>query len=775
MRQYLSSYGSSVCSKKTPLQQKKDRGRSSTLKKSIYEVNNASINSSPNFQLSPQLSFKGKYEAANKALSRAAKYDGWQEIITDIDKHFNGRASKLKNFITGSNYTERFSINSANEVIFQDKSVIQKVIEGATYPFKRMFLDIANSLTQKSKKNSIIGKSGIFRRMYNSNILGNHRKQTAASEAFHTLNGMFSEYTSKNGAKAPIQNIVDVITSGLKQDRGNFNTKSERALNRLATGLVSASFIGRDFYNISRLQHDDDKMARKTSSRRRRQEVTRIGLMAFLSFISLGAFSKASNNNKYLATFIIASTALVSEIFSRVVNGTSLFPLSPEGARLHKSKLLAEGRITPAEEKFQIFGTEKKQKVNNINGFINSVSNAGKANFSFDISSFKGDLGTSTPLSENDKKYRQEKENVKKGVNIALKAAAVIATASVIYTVISNYNKKLTGFNKETIEKFQNIYDKIMTKKSLVKKDEMDNVIKAFEATGNTALSKEYKKLLEIASSEGDIVTLDKMGRQCYAFDKIDNAFATPIRFITYPVKFLWSILNLPAKGVQRLLNKISPKAQEVASAGASTIDSKEAMARLRSVHKIFAGTINHNEVPTPQNTRLFEKQLTKSINYLFNNEGSSKQSNKDLAAFSRVFVTGITSYFFINDYRNQVLIESDGRDTEKAKEVTKERVMQKVANLITNSMFMTLFMKIFNVPYNSGLVGATSVAVATEFTNETVVRKIIGTPTKKMTKAELEKYDADNYYSDSVYGKWCRTTSTLMGKKPLTEKAKSS
>jgi len=57
--------------------------------------------------------------------------------------------------------------------------------------------------------------------------------------------------------------------------------------------------------------------------------------------------------------------------------------------------------------------------------------------------------------------------------------------------------------------------------------------------------------------------------------------------------------------------------------------------------------------------------------------------------------------------------------------------------------------------------------------TNESAVRLVIGTPIEKMSKDEILKHEKENYYDESMKGKWFRAVSTLTGKKPLSEKAK--
>ena len=57
---------------------------------------------------------------------------------------------------------------------------------------------------------------------------------------------------------------------------GAYDTKHERALNRLVSGLPPAVFLATDAYNLSRMMDDDSNKADKEKKTRFRQEVTRI-------------------------------------------------------------------------------------------------------------------------------------------------------------------------------------------------------------------------------------------------------------------------------------------------------------------------------------------------------------------------------------------------------------------------------------------------------------------------------------------------------------------
>ena len=144
-----------------------------------------------------------------------------------------------------------------------------------------------------------------------------------------------------------------------------------------------------------------------------------------------------------------------------------------------------------------------------------------------------------------------------------------------------------------------------------------------------------------------------------------------------------------------------------------------------------------------------------------------------ELANISRTMVTAFTTAFFVNDYRNSVLIESEGKDIEGAREETKERLLHKLSNFIINGTLMNTFNTIFKNPLNESLVKAALVAAGTETTNEFLVRKSICQPiTKKHSKQEIIDYEERQLNKKGFMGWWSRTFKKLTGKKTLTQKA---
>lgn len=147
---------------------------------------------------------------------------------------------------------------------------------------------------------------------------------------------------------------------------GNYDTKHERALNRLVSGLPPAVFLATDAYNLSRMMDDDDKAAEKERKIRFKQEASRILTSGYLTLITMGAFQKFINKSKMGIVLTTGITVLVTEMFSRLSNGKHITRLTPEQARKINEKENAQEASINLSKTFrqQAIRTRQKKKNN---------------------------------------------------------------------------------------------------------------------------------------------------------------------------------------------------------------------------------------------------------------------------------------------------------------------------------------------------------------------------------------------------------------------------
>ena len=535
--------------------------------------------------------------------------------------------------------------------------------------------------------------------------------------------------------------------------KGNYKTADERTINRICTGLVSATMAGIDFYNISRMQNDDDALAKKSQKKRFKQESSRILMSAGMTFLTLGALSKYANSNKYVALFTIAGTTLISEILSRIMSGMPLRPLKPEEAKdysYHKH----DKKNKCNEKKIQDNTSNKNNKV-----LLNkSDSNV----FGQFVANDKNNKTVQTKFTGSNIEKKKDNNATPLNAQNLLKAFGVLLVAGLGVCFARSRNEKFNSLLKNIRAGMDDAVDLLTKKDYLVPLDKARGMLdKISNDFGLTDFSRKLSTALESDKYTKIIKQVDGKNVEYVKLGRVDKKFVAPfIKAVTYPFGFVWGVIRFPTKIVRGLFEK-------EASKDLSKVNSEDLMSLYKiydkAKNKLDAGKITPDEF-----SKLIKR---KTIIAAENKTGKSTYKNSSLAAISRPLVTLIASYFFVNDYRNEVLITSHGEDVEGANAVAKERVMHKVSNFFFNSLLMNLFNSVFETAYHGSLIGAGAVAAATEFTNENLIRKSIGVPTKKMSRAEIQEHDRQNLERNDFWGKYFRFMSKLTGKKTISQK----
>lgn len=89
-------------------------------------------------------------------------------------------------------------------------------------------------------------------------------KKNLAKELGKDIKDLTQEELAKAKTIAESKMESNLFQTFLKQfdpRSGNYDTKHERALNRLVSGLPPAIFLANDAYNLSRMMDDDSKAA----------------------------------------------------------------------------------------------------------------------------------------------------------------------------------------------------------------------------------------------------------------------------------------------------------------------------------------------------------------------------------------------------------------------------------------------------------------------------------------------------------------------------------
>lgn len=564
-------------------------------------------------------------------------------------------------------------------------------------------------------------------------------------------------------------------SSNITKVKKDYESRDERALNRIVTATVSSLYAANDFYNISMLQKDDDKEAKKAHNKKLKQELRRMASSASLTFISLGALDRYTKKSVFWNAIVIAASTLISEVCSRLKSGYSLVPLTPEQAAKR------------AQKEAQKNANKKQETKNNKVSFKSNLKDEKEI-----YKNFVQKDGSLIAFNQVAKNTEENNNTVtkKKKTSILGIIAGLSAIASVAY-LISRALKGGFTYDKKKVEFFEKHKDEIL-KREVLSKETVDELLEYSEKYGKDKfapfdgikkiitkkqvtvkkddLNNKITELIEYARKNGrsDVADIldnylpqinEAFGDEAEITAKIEKPIATGIyKGVTKIFDTLYTVLSAPAVGLCKLLNIKNNKACKTFDKllEQNNADYNKELAILSNV---CSKAKNNDEI-----LDIIAKRVR-------NVEIGAETS--DLANISRTMVTILTTYFFVNDYRNEVLIESGGKDVEGAQEEMKERLYHKVSNFIINGTLMNTFNTIFINPLNKKLFNAAVIAGATETINEFLVRKSICQPIlKKRSKQEIINYEEKQLEKGGFMGWWSRTFRKLTGKKTLTQKA---
>ena len=728
-------------------------------------TNKASLNSNKNTSFGANIVRKFDRKTATVVFENA------QELVNRIDNslgkgYFSGMLEnggfnfdKAKNTLT---YTDRTFRTDAIRTV---KAAIQIPIKITRYLAKKI-----NPETEVLKK-----------------WAEKNEKEKAFNTALDIIEEFIApstEFTKKSprieiNAKKCSEIFENTVSGNITKVKKEYESRDERTLNRVATATVSALYSANDFYNISMLQKDNKTEAKKSHDRRFSQEIKRMALSAGLTFISLGALDRYTKKNIFLNAAVIAVSTLISEIISRVSSGTPLLPLTPEEAakiaKLKAEKNAQKQNVQQAKTENKVaFKASIKDEKQIYKNFTQKDGNLITQN----TASFKAN--EENKIQENQTKTKSKSAASKilfgmfAGANIiyllskALKGQFAFDKAKKVFMAKQGSNIAYDKITPELLEEMKeinavfeyrknkySILDKVktaMTKKTVVTdmSDLKDRLVR-LKATNE---GKEISDILDIYLSHINAVKTDKIQSEADIIG-VSGLYSG----LTKIVETIYTFLSAPAAIVTSIIRK-------------------DANNSCKKFDKILA-----------QNTPKYKKELTELGQICLNSKKSDREivdliknrtrnveigaETGDLANISRTMVTIITTLFFVNDYRNGVLIESGGKDVKGASEEVKERLMHKLSNFIINGTLMNTFNNVFKGPLNKSLLNAALIATGTETTNEFLVRKSICQPIgKKASKEEIIKYEQEQLNKDGFIGWWARTFKKLTGKKTLTQKA---
>ena len=729
---------------------------------------------------STNLSFKGLSfigKNSNGFLKQSAKFFDkllYQQTnpLPYSKKSFMEFADKYTDFVgrdlfenlEKSELAKKFLIIDGDNVILKKKTIFHLFLKGLSYPFDTLPFDLLNGTV------ALLGKIKPLKKI-SDNILQteffhNIRQRSKFDSKYNALRGLFETQAALEGkmekgkflaipkARASEEQFEQVMyLQKLKMfdpKKGNYDTKHERALNRLVSGLPPAVFLANDAYNLSRMMDDDPSKADKEKKTRFRQEVARITSDGYLKLVTLGALQKYINNSKSGIMLLTGITVLFTEMFSRLSNGKYITRLTPEKAR----EINAKNN-----------GTESKTK---------TAKTSAKPVFAGE--STKPEHREVSPSSADIKQQPQQKPLL--SFDTLLKASAAVIAAG--YAVKSA--RKIKSVDKifnDAAAPFKNFYKKLTTEPDYrMSEKKFEKILSILEENG---FKKQAADFRNIARQHIETVLNKKTGMQenMISFGEKNKRVKIAADFVIAPFKFAYNTVTLPYRYTDQLVKFIwknikkglnindAPLSAEQLSQNA--VKAKEKLERDKIVALEQAiDRIGREALKKNYDASKFKAFVCDMTNKAFNVDSLSNLSNSDLSNLAKTATTAATLWFLMTDNYNMVMLKSDGNDVEGANTKFKERFVQEVSRLFYQTLLIDLFNSTFRNQYNRSLAGMSWITLTDTTLGEILTRKSVGTPVKPHTRDELIKIEDEQNNATGFIKGYYNFMKRLTGKRPI-------
>lgn len=717
-------------------------------------------------KMKPLLATFGVIAATGLALRLAPGYKKAGEYsISEFNKFIkeksgieNSIVDGLFNHVKNSKYTKKMVEIKNDKIIFHKKTIPQLIWDGLVYPFKILPADILNGTV------ALIGKIKPFKNWANKTLekplFKNIRQRSKVDAQVNALRGLFE--TAKDLKGKPSDNIASkMFQQSVKMfdaKTGNYDTKHERSLNRIVSGLPPAIFLANDAYNLSRMMDDDKKAASKEQKSRFKQEAARIGFNAYITLITLGALQKYINNSALGIFLMTGATTLTTEAFSRLINGKHITRLTPEEARAENKKNNApEAQIEPQKTSFK--------------------------------------------ASENKKSSGNEKQQKPLlSFDTVMKASAVIIAGGFgvkalrKIPAVENQWKAFSGFFKKQYRNMTEIAD------YKVSKEELNKITKVLKENNFTELASKYEKVAKTAQN-GEFISLGAK----------DKKIKPLVNFVIAPFKFAWNTVTLPYNLVMKVVNVFvkKPKTLNLAINDKNTLDTilknyakdknisntadlekflKNVKAskiaknaklteaeqglinRISDISSLAKSIENIGKEAKAKNLspKQFQSYVRDNILKAFNVDTMSNISNSELSNLAKTAASIATIWFLMTDNYNMVMLKSNGNDVEGAKTKFTERFVQEGSRLFYQTLLIDLFNSTFRSQYNKSLFGMSWITLTNTTMGEWLTRKSVGVPVGTHSRDSLIKIEQEQENAKGFKKSYYNFMKRLTGKRSI-------
>ncbi len=699
-----------------------------------------------------------------------------QEFLEFTRKYLGDMGEELLQNVTivHRKRTNKLISMDGDTITIHKKTIPHLAWDGILYPFKILPGDILNGLVEFAGK--IPGLKSWSKETLKRPMFKNIRQRSKIDKKVNSLVGMITYRENKlkdaiegykkvhgvepddaaiSKIKQEIEenmhsHVFQTITKPFDYKTGNYDTKHERALNRLVSGLPPAVFLANDAYNLSRMMDDDPKAAEKERKTRFKQETSRILTSGYLTLITMGAFQKFINKSKFGIVLTTGITVLITEMFSRLSNGKFITRLTPEQARkINERENAPEAKIKPNAQVTSTGNVNKKEdKTKEQQKPLLSFDTLMKASaavlaIGYAIKGFKN-----IPAIKNAALKYFENMNSEK-----------LAKLGVNKEKLSLDNAVKTFEDKVIYRPFTQFYKNITSTAYHVAPEKFNATISVLRKNGYKELADQYEKVGKSAIKEGtDYLDLGIRDKIFKVFGK-EVSVKPFVNFVIAPFKFMWNTVTLPYwvvdEKIGNLFRKAKPKSLPKDIDALATSFGKIS----KKAEEFASGKMTSEQ---------FEDFIKINMTNAFNRDSMSNVSNAELSNLAKTAATAATIWFLMTDNYNMVMLKSNGNDKDGANTKFKERFVQEGSRLFYQTLLIDLFNSTFRNSYNASLLGMSWVTLADTTLGEILTRSSVGIPVKAHTRDELIAIETKQNNSTGFKKKYYNFMQRLTGKRSI-------
>lgn len=652
---------------------------------------------------------------------QAAKFKV-SEFKEFTNKYIENIGSDLFDHLKDSKLAQKMLKVEGDEATIYKKTIPQLIWDGLKYPFTVLPGDLLNGSVE------LLGKFHPLKK-WSENLLAkpffkNIRQRSKIDAKMNALQGLVE--TKKNLTKKLAEGKLTEaeVSSEMfqrsvkmfdKEKYGAYDTKHERALNRLVSGLPPAIFLANDAYNLSRMMDDDPKKAEKEKKIRFNQETTRILTSGYLTLVTLGALNKYINNSKLGIMLMTGATVLFTEAFSRIANGKHIKRLTPEEARAENEKNDAPEKEIKPDTSF-------------------------KANPEFEK---KQDKTQQKPLLSFD---------------TLMKGSAIVIAAGFGIKGLRKLSPAVEKMFKIVQEPFQNLYKKLtVIPDHTISKEKFDKIINVLNQNGYKDLAVKYQNIAAGITDSNGIIHLGSKNKK----------YVKPaVNFVIAPFKFAFNTVTLPYRLVNKAVKMFAKKphpAAKTAEQLSKELAKKDVEVLAKTIENIGKEAMKKGMTP-----KKFQSYVNDNILKAFNVTTMSNLSNAELSNLAKTAASAATIWFLMTDNYNMVMLKSNGNDKEGAETKFKERFVQEGSRLFYQTLLIDLFNSTFRSQYNGSLAGMSWVTLVDTTLGEILTRKSVGMPVLSHTRDELEAIEAEQNQATGFLKGYYNFMRRLTGKRSI-------